>query len=239
MYCFKPKMETVPDGDWFCNECINKATGDRICMVCSKKGKNLVSCDGCPKAYHIDCLEPPLSRLPKGKWFCSVCNQKPPKGKSKSGGNAHSSSSKKKDKEKVKDDDSEETNSKSDKPGKHTAEKKKNDTKEKNRINREFGNCRIILDEMAKHEDAWPFLLPVNTKQFPSYRKVIKKLMDFSTMRQKLNDGSYKSQDEFSADARLTFDNCETFNEDDSPVGKAGHKMRAFFETRWAELTGN
>lgn len=27
------------------------------------------------------------------------------------------------------------------------------------------------------------------------------------------------------------------FNEDDSPVGKAGHGMRKFFEVRWAELT--
>ena len=24
MYCFKPKMEEVPDGDWFCFECQNK-----------------------------------------------------------------------------------------------------------------------------------------------------------------------------------------------------------------------
>ena len=24
MYCFKPKMDIVPDGDWFCFECQNK-----------------------------------------------------------------------------------------------------------------------------------------------------------------------------------------------------------------------
>jgi hypothetical protein len=29
----------------------------------------------------------------------------------------------------------------------------------------------------------------------------------------------------------------ELFNEDDSPVGKAGYAMRDLFETRWAELT--
>lgn len=48
---------------------------------------------------------------------------------------------------------------------------------------------------------------------------------------------SYKSRDDFIADVRLIFDNCEIFNEDDSPVGKAGHGMRKYFEVRWAELT--
>lgn len=47
----------------------------------------------------------------------------------------------------------------------------------------------------------------------------------------------YKSRDDFIADVRLIFDNCEIFNEDDSPVGKAGHGMRKYFEVRWAELT--
>lgn len=47
----------------------------------------------------------------------------------------------------------------------------------------------------------------------------------------------YKSREEFCSDVRLIFNNCETFNEDDSPVGKAGHGMRMFFETRWLELT--
>lgn len=48
---------------------------------------------------------------------------------------------------------------------------------------------------------------------------------------------SYKSRDDFIADVRIIFDNCEIFNEDDSPVGKAGHCLRKFFEARWAELT--
>lgn len=48
---------------------------------------------------------------------------------------------------------------------------------------------------------------------------------------------SYKSRDEFINDVRQIFDNCEVFNEDDSPVGKAGHSMRKYFEMRWTELT--
>jgi hypothetical protein len=33
--------------------------------------------------------------------------------------------------------------------------------------------CDRILEELMGHEDAWPFLEPVNTRQFPTYRKVI------------------------------------------------------------------
>ena len=47
----------------------------------------------------------------------------------------------------------------------------------------------------------------------------------------------YKTKEEFVYDVRQIFNNCETFNEDDSPVGKAGHAMRSFFETKWGELT--
>jgi hypothetical protein len=32
------------------------------------------------------------------------------------------------------------------------------------------------------------------------------------------------------------FVNCVTFNEDDSPVGKSGHSMKTFFDSRWTEL---
>lgn len=38
------------------------------------------------------------------------------------------------------------------------------------------------------HEDAWPFLLPVNTKQFPTYKKIIKAPMDLSTIQKRVND---------------------------------------------------
>jgi bromodomain adjacent to zinc finger domain protein 2A len=49
----------------------------------------------------------------------------------------------------------------------------------------------------------------------------------------------YKGRDEFKEDVNLIFKNCQIFNEDDSPVGKAGRLMRTFFESRWAELTSS
>ena len=64
MYCFKPSMTKVPEGDWYCFECINKATGARHCLVCGKQdGKHLVPCTSCPRAYHTECLSPALSKV--------------------------------------------------------------------------------------------------------------------------------------------------------------------------------
>ncbi|KPU75747.1 uncharacterized protein Dana_GF12391, isoform B [Drosophila ananassae] len=119
-------------------------------------------------------------------------------------------------------------------------EKLKQEKKEKHatkKLIKELAVCKTLLGEMELHEDSWPFLLPVNTKQFPTYRKIIKSPMDLSTIKKKLQDLSYKSREDFCVDVRQIFDNCEMFNEDDSPVGKAGHGMRKFFESRWTELT--
>ena len=63
-YCFKPALENIPDGDWFCFECINKATGVKHCLVCGKEdGKNQILCATCPRAYHTTCLSPALSKV--------------------------------------------------------------------------------------------------------------------------------------------------------------------------------
>lgn len=49
---------------------------DVICLVCQRgdNAKKLLLCDGCDDgAYHIYCLDPPLSRVPKGSWYCPTC----------------------------------------------------------------------------------------------------------------------------------------------------------------------
>lgn len=45
----------------------------------------------------------------------------------------------------------------------------------------------------------------------------------------------YPSPESFALDVRLVFDNCETFNEDDSDIGRAGHSMRKCFEKKWTD----
>ncbi|KAK4254663.1 hypothetical protein QN277_010013 [Acacia crassicarpa] len=44
------------------------------CVVCDLGG-NLLCCDSCPRTYHLQCLSPPLKRIPMGKWQCPTCSQ--------------------------------------------------------------------------------------------------------------------------------------------------------------------
>ncbi|KAM8851060.1 autoimmune regulator isoform 2-T2 [Spinachia spinachia] len=45
---------------------------DDECAVC-KDGGELICCDGCPRAFHLTCLEPPLTSIPSGTWRCECC----------------------------------------------------------------------------------------------------------------------------------------------------------------------
>ncbi|KAM6258318.1 autoimmune regulator [Porphyrio hochstetteri] len=42
------------------------------CAVCGDGGE-LICCDGCPRAFHLACLVPPLPRVPSGTWRCGSC----------------------------------------------------------------------------------------------------------------------------------------------------------------------
>ncbi|XP_043287947.1 bromodomain adjacent to zinc finger domain protein 2B isoform X7 [Venturia canescens] len=386
-YCFRPKMENIPDGDWYCHECMNKATGERNCLVCGKRvGKNLVLCELCPRAYHTDCHNPVMPKIPRGKWYCSNCHSKQPKkrnstrrshskgggggnsggggggataaataaaaaaatgnasgggasvgnngsgsgaapgggssggagggsgngsnaggGGATSGGGSVTRDSESSDHPPASPTPSTASNThveevSSSEPPTPTASPRKeasgasvvvgstsgsgasgggpggagsgnsnagatsstgtttsgsgNSTGTGSTASsatgsgsasktltkkqqRELAPCKLLLEQLEQQDEAWPFLLPVNTKQFPTYKKIIKTPMDLSTIKKRLQDNVYKTRDEFCADVRQMFINCEVFNEDDSPVGKAGHGMRSFFEMRWTEITGS
>ncbi|NXK13356.1 AIRE regulator, partial [Herpetotheres cachinnans] len=42
------------------------------CAACGDGGE-LICCDGCPRAFHLACLVPPLPRVPSGTWRCGFC----------------------------------------------------------------------------------------------------------------------------------------------------------------------
>ncbi|XP_036850823.2 autoimmune regulator isoform X2 [Manis javanica] len=47
---------------------------DDECAAC-RDGGELICCDGCPRAFHLACLSPPLQQVPSGTWRCSSCLQ--------------------------------------------------------------------------------------------------------------------------------------------------------------------
>lgn len=46
-----------------------------LCKICGKgdRDEELLLCDGCDAGYHTFCMNPPLSNIPSGDWFCETC----------------------------------------------------------------------------------------------------------------------------------------------------------------------
>uniref|UniRef100_A0A8D3AJX5 Bromodomain adjacent to zinc finger domain 2B n=1 Tax=Scophthalmus maximus TaxID=52904 RepID=A0A8D3AJX5_SCOMX len=224
------------------------------CHHC-QKGDNeelLLLCDGCDKGCHTYCHKPKITTVPDGDWFCPYCVAKVHQ-HGKKGSDVKRNGKPSALGELIK----EEASSSNSVPKKSTKEfkKRKGDDSppssqakhespvpcaKKPKVAKDDTNVllMLLLAELEAHQDAWPFLNPVNHKAVPGYKKVIKKPMDFSTIREKNSPTTsmYLNLETFIIDVNLVFDNCEKFNEDDSEIGRAGHNMRRFFDKRWTEL---
>uniref|UniRef100_A0A667YLF6 histone acetyltransferase n=1 Tax=Myripristis murdjan TaxID=586833 RepID=A0A667YLF6_9TELE len=70
---FSPELTSnVKRLRWQCIEC-------KTCSSCRIQGKNadeMLFCDSCDRGFHMECCDPPLSRMPKGTWICQVCRPK-------------------------------------------------------------------------------------------------------------------------------------------------------------------
>ncbi|XP_028822753.1 histone acetyltransferase KAT6B-like isoform X1 [Denticeps clupeoides] len=67
---FSPELSAnVKALRWQCIEC-------KTCSSCRIQGKNaedMLFCDSCDRGFHMECCDPPISRMPKGTWICQVC----------------------------------------------------------------------------------------------------------------------------------------------------------------------
>lgn len=70
----------------------------------------------------------------------------------------------------------------------------------------------------------------------PSYPKIIKRPMDLSTMRKKLDGGEYPNAEKFYDDFKLMIRNCLTFNPIGTPVNIAGQELQRIFDEKWKNL---
>ena len=54
----------------------DSSDGEEFCMICirASNAATMLLCDGCDHGrYHMECLDPPITKLPEGNWFCPRC----------------------------------------------------------------------------------------------------------------------------------------------------------------------
>ncbi|XP_076283321.1 ATP-dependent chromatin assembly factor large subunit isoform X3 [Lasioglossum baleicum] len=278
LYCLKPKLVAVPDGDWYCKMCkpptksksrlkkrkkfedeleeedtLTKETRHNrakrifeseeefhededfedenygninsqinVCSACRSGGK-LINCDLCSNCYHMECIEPPIARPPRGRWTCSDCKDKKDK------------------RSNIKPDSS---NSEDTEPRQTRRAAKRAAVTEQFEDKGSIKGCMTrlqdLLTDVVHHKDSWPFLSPVTKDEVPDYHDIISNPMDFGTIKSKLSNGVYETLEQFFSDCHLIFNNCRAYNEEHSAVYnyvyRAGMRLLKYLEKRCKEL---
>lgn len=81
--------------------------------------------------------------------------------------------------------------------------------------------CTEVLADLEKPKHRkyiWPFTQPVTEKDAPGYFDVVKNPMDISTIRRKIDSGSYATAQEFNDDLEQIIENCYKFNAPETEV---------------------
>ncbi|KAG6452471.1 hypothetical protein O3G_MSEX007658 [Manduca sexta] len=73
-----------------------------------------------------------------------------------------------------------------------------------------------VLEQLTAHEDAWPFMDPVEEEYAPNYYAVIRRPMDLRKMEERLDSGYYTDFSMFKADFKLIVNNCRLYNGQDN-----------------------
>ncbi|KAL6434938.1 hypothetical protein ACFW04_005240 [Cataglyphis niger] len=226
---------------------------ENLCASCKSGGK-LISCDTCPNHYHLECVEPPLSRAPRGRWSCSKCKTKR-RNTIKVRGRERE-----RDKERLcaaaarsrihgfaksllttESTDWDDSSASDDTEPRQTRRATKRAAEieheeDKNSIKGCMAKLQELLTDIRHHRDSWPFLSPVTKDEVPDYHDIISNPMDFGTIKYKLGNGDYETLDKFFSDCQLIFENCTLYNKEHSSVYNAGTRLHKYFEKRCKEL---
>ncbi|GAA5872816.1 hypothetical protein JCM16303_006842 [Sporobolomyces ruberrimus] len=92
----------------------------------------------------------------------------------------------------------------------------------------QFAVMKKLLTLLVDHPSSWAFANPVNAQEVTDYYDVIKEPMDFATMESKLEGNSYATLDQFIYDARLIFNNCRSYNDNQSNYVKNANKLETY-----------
>ncbi|KAJ0047024.1 hypothetical protein Pint_06709 [Pistacia integerrima] len=87
-------------------------------------------------------------------------------------------------------------------------------------------NLELLLSKLKRRDFYRIFAEPVDPIEVEGYYDVIKEPMDFSTITEKLNRGSYVTVQEFEHDISLVYNNAMHFNASDTIYYKQAHAIK-------------
>jgi histone acetyltransferase len=88
---------------------------------------------------------------------------------------------------------------------------------------------------VCEHADAWPFMEPVDPRDVPDYRDIVKEPVDLKMISDRIASGDhYLALEMFAADFRRMFNNCRLYNAPDTPYFKCANRLESFFEQKVA-----
>ncbi|KAK3307503.1 uncharacterized protein B0T15DRAFT_414722 [Chaetomium strumarium] len=109
--------------------------------------------------------------------------------------------------------------------------------------NQKLNFCADLLGRMLSGPGFWtrvvgPFKDPVDPERdgVPDYLDVIKKPMDLSTMKAKMDRHEYADENEFLADMNQIFTNCYTYWNEQDPMWAACEKLQKSFEDKFGQM---
>ncbi|KAK4100290.1 Bromodomain-containing protein [Parathielavia hyrcaniae] len=109
--------------------------------------------------------------------------------------------------------------------------------------NQKLNFCADLLARMLSGPGFWtrvvgPFKDPVDPERdaVPDYLDVVKKPMDLSTMKAKMDRREYADETEFLADMNQIFTNCYTYWRESDPMWAACEKLQKSFEDKFGQM---
>ncbi|PHH65280.1 hypothetical protein CDD81_2692 [Ophiocordyceps australis] len=103
--------------------------------------------------------------------------------------------------------------------------------------------CGDLLNRMLSGPGFWtrlvgPFKDPVEPVEdgVPDYFDKVKRPMDLSTVKAKMDRREYNDEEEFVRDVRQIFDNCFTYWSKGDPMWAAGEKLQRTFEEKYSHM---
>ncbi|XP_065220955.1 bromodomain adjacent to zinc finger domain protein 1A-like isoform X2 [Planococcus citri] len=246
MYCLKPKLTKVPKGNWYCHYCKPpqkepKAKKKHVyyagesddefsdkrsplvaekmevsskgkCKTCGDKGMT-IGCSKCLKRYHLACLVPPLRKPPTVTWSCNSCR--------------HISARRD---EAAMGVETVVVN------GRRRRTRNSAEFNYSNQLPLDNASLQELLNKVMHHEAAWPFLRPVSRYEAADYFEIVKRPMDFATIKHKLNMLQYHTNSQVISDSMLVFSNCFLYNKETSDVYQAGVRLMTYLKKLCKEM---